>query len=120
MDRNGKGRPDRVSWHAASARLTLAALALVSTAAVAVDGERMARDHGCLNCHYSDSHSTPTLQRLAGRLGHNAERPDKLQEVLQDTLREMRGQSGIHGHQMVSDESALAILQWMAQGAKAR
>ena len=41
----------------------------------------------------------------------------KTHEHLQ-TLREMRSHSTVHGHLMVTDESALAILQWMAQGAK--
>jgi cytochrome c551/c552 len=81
----------------------------------AADGARMASDHGCLNCHHSEAQAAPTLKQLAD---HVARDGGDGPEALQHMLREMREHTGIHSHQMVSDESALAVLKWLAQGAK--
>ena len=82
--------------------------------AAADDGARLAMDHGCLNCHWSQSHSAPTMSHLAGKMARKGDQPATLQHVLD----EMRHEGNIHGHRMVSDESALAILKWLAQGGK--
>jgi hypothetical protein len=54
------------------------------------------------------------LKQLTDKLVAKGDSP----EVLRHRLAELRGQTGIQGHQSVSDDSLLAILQWMAQGAK--
>ena len=82
--------------------------------ALAADGAQLASDHGCLNCHYAQAKAAPSEQRLADRMG----RDGVTTEALQGDLREMREKGSIHGHQMVSDDSALAVLRWMAGGAK--
>lgn len=96
----------------------LAALGLGSGLAVAVpsaaDGAQLMVDHGCMNCHSNASKTAPPLNRLAEKMARKGDQPDALQPV----LRELRGQTAIHGHQTVSDASLLAILQWLAQGAK--
>lgn len=101
---------------AAAFSVVLAVLALISLPARAIDGQQLASDQGCLNCHQSQSRSSPSpsLHRLADRLGQSGDTP----EVLAQSLGEMRGQATIHGHRMVPDEAALAILKWMAQGAR--
>jgi cytochrome c551/c552 len=83
-------------------------------AAGVADGARLAVDHGCMNCHSNQSHTAPTLERLAERMVAKGDSP----EVLRQRLAELRGQTGIQGHQSASDESLLLILQWLAQGAK--
>ena len=88
--------------------------AIVGASASATEGEALASDHGCLNCHYAASHSSPTLERLAGRASRKGDSADNLQHL----LGEMRSHDKVHSHLMVSDESALAVLKWMAQGAK--
>lgn len=95
---------------------TLAALLLPLAAApvLAADGAQLAVDHGCMNCHSNQSHSAPTLKALTDKLVAKGDSPD----ALQHRLRELRGQTAIHGHQAASDAALLAILQWMAQGAK--
>lgn len=82
--------------------------------AIAADGAHMAMDYGCINCHTEKSHSAPSLKTLSERMKRHADRS----EAVQDMLREIRGQSAIHSHQMVPDEAALTILNWLAQGAK--
>lgn len=83
-------------------------------AAGVADGARLAVDHGCIHCDSNQSHTAPTLRSLTDKLVAKGDRPDALAQ----RLRELRGQTGIHGHQAVSDASLLAILQWLAQGAK--
>lgn len=87
---------------------------LPGTPARAADGAQVASDHGCLNCHSGQSHSAPSLTRLAEKFGRSGTGP----EALSHMLGEMREQSSIHTHQRVSDDSARAILKWMAEGAK--
>lgn len=87
----------------------------VGVSARAADGARMASDHGWLNCHYSKAQAAPTLKQLAD---HVARDGGDSPEALQHMLREMREHTGIHSHQMVSDESALAVLRWLAEAAK--
>ncbi len=82
--------------------------------ALAADGAQLASDHGCLNCHYAQAKAAPSLQHLAERMG----RSGVSTEAVQSDLREMREKGSIHSHQTVSDDSALAVLRWMAQGAK--
>lgn len=89
-------------------------LAAFGGVAPAADGAQMAMDYGCINCHTEKSHSAGSMKRLSERMGGSADRP----EAVQDMLREIRGQSAIHSHQMVPDEAALTILNWLAQGAK--
>lgn len=93
----------------------VASLMSFGISARAADGARMASDHGCLNCHYSEAQAAPTLRQLAD---HMAREGGDSPEALQHMLREMREHTGICSHQMVSDESALAVLKWLAQGAK--
>jgi cytochrome c551/c552 len=99
----------RVVWG-----IVLAGLGGLSLPTRAADGARMASDQGCLNCHYSENQSAPTLKQLADRMAHEGDSP----EALQHMLREMREHTGIHSHQMVTDESALVVLKWLAQGAR--
>jgi cytochrome c551/c552 len=92
-----------------------ASLAGGSAAATpAADGAQLAVDHGCMNCHSNQSHTAPTLKHLTEKLTAKGDSP----EVLRHLVAELRGQTGIRGHQAASDESLLVILQWMAQGAK--
>ena len=102
-----------------SSRLIAAAACAAASVAVPTDagaseGAQLASGHGCLNCHYAENHSAPTLRRLSDQVA----RKGSSLEALQHMLAEMREQDAVHTHLMVTDESALAILQWMAQGAK--
>lgn len=92
----------------------VASLVSVGVSARAADGARMASDHGCLNCHYNEAQSAPTLKQLSDRMAREGDSP----EALQHMLHEMREHTDIHSHQMVSDASALAVLKWLAQGAR--
>ena len=92
----------------------LALLAPMALPAAASDGERLASEHGCLNCHGRQVQGELALSRLTDKMARDGDKPEALQHMLD----EMRGKSGVHAHVMVSDGSALAILQWMAQGAK--
>lgn len=94
--------------------IALTSLALSGPDALASEGERVASEQGCLNCHSREARSAPSLDRLVDRMQRKGDQAEALQHV----LREMRGQSSIHSHQMVSDESALVVLRWLAQGAK--
>ncbi|MBT9502789.1 MAG: c-type cytochrome [Burkholderiaceae bacterium] len=87
---------------------------LLSLPAVASDGGQLAADHGCMNCHGPTAKAAPSLQSLGAKLQRKGESP----EALQHLLKEMREGKKIQGHQMVSDESALAILAWMARGSR--
>jgi len=64
----------------------LAGLAGFGVPAGAADGARVASDHGCLNCHYNEARSAPTLKQLAERAAHGGDSP----EAVQHMLREMR------------------------------
>lgn len=90
-------------------------LALASPTAGA-DGAVLAADHGCLNCHgiSTHPHEAPLLKDLAARLARRGDTP----EALAHALHEMQEKGSVHGHRFASDEAALAILRWMAQGAK--
>ena len=98
----------------ALARLALCGLALFPGVACASEGSRVATEYGCINCHGSQSRSAPSFDRLAEQMGRDGDRP----EALQHMLREMREHASINTHQMVSDAQALAVLRWLAQGAK--
>lgn len=87
---------------------------LLSLPASASDGGQLAADHGCMNCHGPAAKSAPGLQGLSAKLQRKGDSP----EALQHLLKEMREGKTIHGHQMVSDESAIAILAWMARGSR--
>jgi cytochrome c551/c552 len=91
---------------------------VVAVPAGAADGAALAADHGCLNCHGVRSHpqEAPLLESLSARLARRGDTP----EALQHALHEMREKGSVHDHRFVSDEAALAILRWMAQGAKMR
>lgn len=84
--------------------------------AAAADGGSLAADHGCLNCHgiTTHPHEAPLLKDLSARLARRGDTP----EALNHALHEMQEKAGVHGHRFASDEAALAILRWMAQGAK--
>ncbi len=86
--------------------------AMVATAQVS-DGARLASDHGCLNCHYVGSKSSPTLDSLTKKAASQRDGNDAVQHLLD----EMHEKSAVASHRRVTDESALAILRWMAQGA---
>jgi cytochrome c551/c552 len=95
------------------------AFALFATAALpvaAADGGTLAADHGCLNCHgvTTHPHEAPLLKDLSARLARRGDTP----EALNHALHEMQEKGGVHGHRFASDEAALLILRWMAQGAK--
>ena len=92
----------------------LAALLFTGACAAASDGATRASEHGCLNCHHEQSHASPTLRSLSDKFARGGDSP----EALRHLLAEMREKDTVHCHVMVTDESALAILQWMAQGAK--
>lgn len=93
-----------------------ALLALGPLSAGAADGAALAADHGCLNCHGVRTHPSeaPLLKDLSARLARKGDAP----EALNHALEEMREKGTVHTHAFVTDESALAILRWMAQGAK--
>jgi cytochrome c551/c552 len=97
-----------------SSFLVLAGLALAGAPSWAAGGAQTAADFGCLNCHSAQARSAPPLKRLADRVGRGGDSPQALQHM----LREMREQDTVHTHGMVSDEAALVVLQWLAQGAK--
>lgn len=94
----------------------LLAVASVCAHAAEVDGGALAADHGCLNCHgvATHPHEAPLLKDLSARLARRGDSP----EALSHARREMQEKGGVHGHRFASDEAALAILRWMAQGAK--
>lgn len=94
----------------------LAAALMAAPFAHAADGAALAADHGCLNCHgvRTHPHEALLLKDLAGKLGRRSDENDAVNHA----LHEMREKDRVHGHVFVSDESALAILRWMAQGAK--
>ncbi len=91
---------------------------LIAAPAQAADAAALAADHGCLNCHgvRSHPHEAPLLKDLAARLGRRSD----VDAAARHGLEELREKDSVHAHRMVSDESALAILRWMAQGAKMR
>ena len=93
-----------------------ALLALGTSSASADAGAALAADHGCLNCHGVRTHPSeaPLLKDLSARLARKGDAP----EALNHALEEMREKGTVHTHAFVTDESALAILRWMAQGAK--
>ena len=96
----------------------LTALLLAAAPALAVDGAGLAADHGCLNCHgvRTHPHEAPLLKDLAAKIGRRSDENDAVNHA----LHEMREKDRVHGHVFISDEAALAILRWMAQGAKQR
>lgn len=98
--------------------LAIALALLLAPPVRAADGGALAADHGCLNCHGVRSHpqEAPLLKDLAARLGRGGD----VDAAANHALEEMREKNTVHGHRLVSDESALAILRWMAQGAKTR
>jgi cytochrome c551/c552 len=91
---------------------------LIVLPAQAADGGALAADHGCLNCHgvSSHPHEAPLLKDLAAKLGRRSD----VDAAANHALEEMREKASVHAHRLISDESALAILRWMAQGAKTR
>lgn len=90
---------------------TLIVGTLLGLPALAADGGQLAADQGCISCHGPAAKSAPSLQGLSAKLRRKGDSA----EALQHLLKEMREGKTIHGHQMVSDESALAILAWMAR-----
>ncbi|MGZ3247863.1 MAG: hypothetical protein ACXWKD_12700 [Caldimonas sp.] len=92
----------------------LAGLFLFAGPACAADDAQLASHYGCLNCHMSQDGFAPSVKRLSTRMGREGDQPKALQAM----LGEMREHSAIHTHQMVSDEAALGVLRWLAQGAK--
>jgi cytochrome c551/c552 len=106
-----------VDWNraiCAGLRVLLAGLALFGASAGASDGGDLAVHYGCINCHSSEARAAPSLKRLADRVGRDGDTPQAQQRMLE----QFREHAGIHTHQLVSDESALAVLRWLAQGAK--
>jgi len=91
----------------------LIGLALFSLPAAANEAAQLAVQQGCINCHHAEARSAPTFKRLSEHLATHGDQP----EALQDMLKEVRGHTELHIHQMVSDASALTILRWLAQGA---
>jgi cytochrome c551/c552 len=98
------------------AALVVVALAWLAPQAGAADGGMLAADHGCLNCHgiTTHPHEAPALKDLSAKLARRGETPDALNHA----LHEMHEKGNVHGHRFASDEAALLILRWMAQGAK--
>jgi len=99
-----------------TAALAIALLSSVVPLAGAADGGTLAADHGCLNCHgiTTHPHEALALKDLAAKLARRGDTP----EALNHALHEMHEKGSVHGHRFASDEAALAILRWMAQGAK--
>jgi cytochrome c551/c552 len=91
-------------------------LASLHAPILAADGGSLAADHGCLNCHRTDPHAPepPSLRQLSERLVRKGDGDAALKHALE----ELRGADRVHGHLFITDDSALAILRWMAQGAK--
>lgn len=100
----------------ASLAFVLAAAGMVVAPAHAADGATLAADHGCLNCHgvRTHPHEAPLLKDLAAKIARRGSESDAVNHA----LHEMREKTGVHGHVFVSDETAIDILRWMAQGAK--
>ncbi len=96
--------------------LALLGLCLSAGPVLAAPGASLAADHGCLNCHgvRTHPHEAPLLEDLAARIGRRSDENDAVSHA----LHEMREKRGVHAHELISDDSALAILRWMAQGAK--
>jgi cytochrome c551/c552 len=106
-----------------SARALLSCLALASLPALgaptdAGDGGQLASSFGCINCHTSQprraSSAPPSLKHLAEKVTRKGDPTAALQHL----LREMREETSVHTHRMVSDETVLTILQSLALGAK--
>lgn len=91
---------------------------LIAAPAQAADGAALAADHGCLNCHgvRHHPHEAPLLKDLAARLGRRSD----VDAAARHGLEELREKDSVHAHRMASDEAALAILRWVAQGATMR
>jgi cytochrome c len=98
------------------AAFALAAALMAAPFAHAADGATLAADHGCLNCHgvRTHPHEALLLKDMTAKLGRRSDENDAVNHA----LHEMREKDRVHGHVFISDESALAILRWMAQGAK--
>ncbi|WP_298826219.1 hypothetical protein [uncultured Piscinibacter sp.] len=98
------------------AATALSGLAALHVPACAADGARLAADHGCLNCHGVRTHPSeaPLLEDLSAKLARRGDGDAALRHALE----EMREKGTVHTHAFVTDESALAILRWLAQGAK--
>lgn len=99
-----------------AAAIAVALLSCLMPNAGAADGGMLAADHGCLNCHgiTTHPHEAPLLKDLAAKLARRGDTPDALNHA----LHEMHEKGSVHGHRFASDEATLAILRWMAQGAK--
>ncbi len=100
-----------VAWMQA---VLLAGAMAIGFSAHASEGEHLASDQGCFNCHSAKARHAPPLGRLIDEMKRKGDQDEELQHV----LREIRGQKSIHSHQMISDESALLVLRWLAQGGK--
>ncbi len=116
-----RGRARDVARDAATLRCAawtraglLAGAMAIGLAAHASEGEQLASDQGCFNCHSAKARHAPPLGRLVEEMKRKGDQDEELQHV----LREIRGQKSIHSHQMISDESALLVLRWLAQGGK--
>jgi cytochrome c551/c552 len=109
-------RQDTAGMTIRPAALTFALLTWVVPQACAADSGMLAADHGCLNCHgiSTHPHEALALKDLAAKLARRGDTPDALNHALQ----EMHEKGSVHGHRFASDEAALLILRWMAQGAK--
>lgn len=107
---------ERMKVHRLVLAAALLGMAIAPASAAPADGGALAADHGCLNCHGINTHphEAPLLKDLSARLARRGDTP----EALAHALHEMQEKGGVHGHRFASEEAALAILRWMAQGAK--
>ena len=98
--------------------IAIAGIALFGVPAGASERGQMAADYGCLNCHSGQARPTPSaapsLKHLTDKMARKGDPP----EAMRHMLHEMREKTFVHTHRMVSDETANAILQQVAQGAK--
>ncbi len=98
--------------------IALASLSVFGASADATGSGEMAFSYGCINCHTSQPRRATSAPPSLKRLAEKATRKGDQTEALQHMLREMREETSVHTHRMVSDETVLAILQSLAQGAK--
>ncbi len=97
------------------------ALILLAASTLAVQpahaDPQFASDKGCYNCHGTPpKKKAPTFAALAKDYAKASGRPDELQR-LADKLRDGSIFSHVDAHERLSEEDALRLVRWIAEGA---
>jgi cytochrome c551/c552 len=102
-----------------SKRIGLAVSALLLTLAGHVHASaQLALAHGCYSCHGANQRGeAPSLERLSGKLA-KFKGDDQAQAKFVAKYRSGEPLERVDAHERLSLESATALVQWLADGAK--